>query len=280
MVDVNGTNIFYKVEGTGQPLILMHGGLGLDHTTFEPWLNPLAKKFRLVYYDHRGNGRSDRPNLKTLTHENFIKDAEELRKQLGYEKFILLGHSYGSFLGLEYAIKYQENLTHLILIGTAPSYQFLEPCRKRTLSRLREFQLDTPDNIALVERWIVGEIKSPEEFKQFNALYTRLSPPHPERSTDTILDFTTFNYTIKNCLSKYDIRNQLEAITVPTLIVNGRHDWDTPIEQAALVHKGLPNSTFIIFENSEHEPFADETDLFVRTVMTWIEKTRAGTFPL
>jgi len=272
IAEVNGTEIFYKIEGEGKPLMMMHGGLGEDHKVFSPWLEPLEERFKVIYYDHRGNGRSGRPPLETLTHENFAKDADELRKYLDIDKMILFGHSYGSFLAMEYAIRYQKHLSHLILVGTAPSYEFLDPCRERTIERMARYGLDTSENKALVEKWIFGEFANEEEYNKFGETLKKIYPPHPERSKETIRCFETANYTLKNCLLKYDVREYLGSITVPTLVMNGKEDWDTVIEQAELVHKGIPNSDFVVFEKSGHEPYADETDLFLETLIDWIEK--------
>jgi pimeloyl-ACP methyl ester carboxylesterase len=85
--------------------------------------------------------------------------------------------------------------------------------------------------------------------------------------------FETANYTLKHCLLEYDVREHLGDIKVPTLVMNGREDWDTVLEQAELVHRGIPGSDFAVFEESGHEPFADETELFLKTLMDWIEKT-------
>jgi len=273
MAEINGTEIFYKIKGEGEPMMMMmHGGLGQDHTVFSPWLKPLEERFKVIYYDHRGNGRSGRPPLDTLTHENFAKDADELRKYLGIDKMILFGHSYGSFLAMEYSIRYQEHLSHLILVGTAPSYEFLDPCREKTIERLARYGLDTPDNRVLVEKWILGEFADEAEYNEFGETLDKIYPPHPERSTETIRCFETANYTLKHCLLKYDVRDALEGIKAPTLVMNGKEDWDTVIEQAELVHKGIPNSDFAVFEKSGHEPYADETELFLDTLFDWIEK--------
>jgi pimeloyl-ACP methyl ester carboxylesterase len=58
---LNGTELFYVEVGEGTPCLVMHGGLGFDHTWLHPWLDPLGDVMHLVYYDHRGNGRSGRP---------------------------------------------------------------------------------------------------------------------------------------------------------------------------------------------------------------------------
>jgi proline iminopeptidase len=271
IANINGTEVYYKIKGEGKPLMMMHGGLGQDHTVFLPWLEPLEQKYKVIYYDHRGNGRSGRPPLETLTHENFAKDAEELRKYLGLDKMILFGHSYGSFLAMEYAIRYQENLSHLILVGTAPSYEFLDPCKEKTIERMGRYGLDTPHNRVLVEKWIYGDFENEEEYNELGEILEKISPPHPERSKEMIRCFETANYTLKHCLLKYDVRDGLEKINVPTLVMNGKDDWDTVIEQAELVHKGITGSKFIVFEKSGHDPYADETELFLKTLITWIE---------
>ena len=251
--------------------MMMHGGLGEDHKVFSPWLEPLREQYNVIYYDHRGNGRSGRPPLETLTHENFAKDAEELRKHLGLDKMMLFGHSYGSFLAMEYAIRYPKHLSHLILVGTAPSYEFLDPCRTRTIERLAEHGLDTPENRLLVDKWILGEFADEDEYNVFGKTLKKIYPPHLERSKEVIRCFETANYTLKHCLLKYDVRDGLGDIDVPTLVMNGRADWDTVVEQAELVHKLISGSDFVVFENSGHEPFADETELFLKVLYEWIE---------
>jgi proline iminopeptidase len=272
IAEINGTEIYYKIMGEGKPMMMMHGGLGQDHKVFSPWLEPLEERYKVIYYDHRGNGRSGRPPLETLTHENFARDAEELRQYLEIDKMILFGHSYGSFLAMEYAIRYQEHLSHLILVGTAPSYEFLDPCREKTVERLGMYGLDTPENRVLVDKWILGEFADEEEYNKFGDTLKKIYPPHPERSKEIIRCFETANYTLKHCLLKYDVREGLGRIKVPTLVINGRDDWDTVVEQAELVHKGIPNSDFVVLEKSGHEPFADETELFLETLYGWIDK--------
>src|SRR5215831_21176063 len=100
-VHLNDTDIYYFEVGSGLPCLVMHGGLGMDHTHMHPWLDPLGDRLRLIYYDHRGNGKSGRPPIETLTHDQFSADADALRAHLGYEKIAVLGNSYGGFLAQE-----------------------------------------------------------------------------------------------------------------------------------------------------------------------------------
>ena len=73
-VKLNGTTIWYDVVGSGPPALVLHGGLGLDHP-LSSHAAPLEQRLRLVHLDHRGNGRSSRPALETITIEQLADDA-------------------------------------------------------------------------------------------------------------------------------------------------------------------------------------------------------------
>ena len=95
----------------------MHGGPGLDYTTLLS-LKPLADQFTLVFYDHRCNGRSEGAEQASMTWENLTADADALRQELGFDKWAVLGHSFGGNVALEYALRYPHSLSHLILMNT------------------------------------------------------------------------------------------------------------------------------------------------------------------
>lgn len=94
---INGTELFYVIVGEGLPCLMMHGGLGFDHNVLHPSLDPLGDTFNLIYYDHRGNGRSGTPDKETMTHAQFAADGDALAEHLGHEKVAVIGHSYGGF---------------------------------------------------------------------------------------------------------------------------------------------------------------------------------------
>jgi proline iminopeptidase len=101
---IRGVSLFVKVIGQGLPLLIMHGGPGMDHTSMLP-LKPCADQFTVVFYDHRCNSRSDGADVTSMTWENLTADAEALRQQLGFEKWAVLGHSFGGMVALEYALR-------------------------------------------------------------------------------------------------------------------------------------------------------------------------------
>src|SRR5882724_504394 len=121
-VDANKVLIYYLEMGRGKPLMIVHGGPGASHDYFLPYLLPLARHNRLIFIDERGSGRSQKLEHATgYTVENMVEDVEGVRQALGLGKISLLGHSYGGALAQGYALKYQRNLSHLILGSTFAS---------------------------------------------------------------------------------------------------------------------------------------------------------------
>lgn len=121
-VDARGVMIYYVTVGRGAPIVIVHGGPGATHDYFLPYLLPLARRNKLVFIDERGSGKSGRlEDPAGYTVENMVEDVEAVRQALVLGKITLLGHSYGGVLAQAYALKYQQNLTHLILCSTFPS---------------------------------------------------------------------------------------------------------------------------------------------------------------
>src|SRR2546423_14132018 len=98
--------------GSGLPLVVLHGGPGLDHTMFRPWLDPLGDELRLLYVDERGQGRSERVDPATLSLEGFARDVDLLAEALELDGVALLGHSFGAIV----------TPLHATEIGTAAAY--------------------------------------------------------------------------------------------------------------------------------------------------------------
>ena len=94
IMPIRDASLFVEVIGQGYPLLFMHGGPGLDHATLLS-LRPCADQFTLIFYDHRCNGRSEGTAVSSMTWENLTADADALRQALGFEKWAVLGHSFG-----------------------------------------------------------------------------------------------------------------------------------------------------------------------------------------
>ena len=105
-------DLFVEEVGDGFPVIVLHGGPGMDHTMFRPYLDSLGDEFRVLYVDERGQGRSDRVDPQTLSLEVFAHDVDRLAEALDLPAFALLGHSFGAIISGWHATE----------IGTATAY--------------------------------------------------------------------------------------------------------------------------------------------------------------
>jgi proline iminopeptidase len=226
---INGTELFYAEVGEGIPCLVMHGGLGFDHTYMHPWLDPLGDLMHLVYYDHRCNGRSGRPPLETLTFERLCADADALREHPGFEGVAVMGHSYGGFVALEYALRYPLRVRHLILLDTAPTLDYgaeieTNACRKGATEEQMEALCAPVGDEEEFQR--VLEIISPLYWHRFDAEFDA-------RAFARTVDSAEAYEAGGSLIEGWDLTPRLGEIEAPTLIVVGRDDFVTPRRRRA-----------------------------------------------
>lgn len=266
---VNGTDLFYFTTGDGLPSLVMHGGLGVDHTTLHPWLDSLGDMLHLIYYDHRGNGRSGRPLFETLTLEQFASDANALQSNLGFNKVVVMGHSVGGFIALTFAIEYPDRISHLILMDTAPAFNYVDEImaivQRKGATEEMIAALAAPNPTDDVEFKRMLNIQMPLYFHEFN-----------EEIADQLASTTVFSAfagaSNEVFLPTYDVIEQLGNIRIPTLILAGRSDFICPPSQAKILQKGIPHSELFIFEKSGHFPYIEESDTFFAIVKDWLKR--------
>jgi proline iminopeptidase len=265
---INGTEIFYVTVGEGPPCLVMHGGLGFDHTYLHPWLDPLGDTLELIYYDHRGNGRCARPDKDTMTHKQFALDAAALASYLSHDKVAVLGHSYGGFIGLEFALRHPDRVSHLILLDTAPAMNYPDEIMENAVR-----QGATDEIMAvLTEEWTSDE----DMRKGFPIIWPLYFRSFDQAIAEKLLEnaiVTTYGKAREGEISAYNVTPRLGEIQCPTLVLVGRYDFVCPPSQAHILHDGIPNSELMIFEDSGHLPYVEEADAFFTTVRDWIKRT-------
>jgi proline iminopeptidase len=247
---VNGTELAYVVVGDGVPCLAMHGGLGVDHTQFREWLDPLGDVLRLVYYDHRANGRSGRALPETITLDQLVADADGLRSHLGLGRAAVQGHSVGGCLALEYALRHPERVSHSLLVGTTAAWDYLpelgaELARRDTGPEVVNALFSEPaTDAALAARELalapLGFHRKAAEFAERVFRHTRWSALGWARGRETLFGF--------------DRVARLAKVDVPTLILTGGHDFFCPPAQAERLHRGIRGSERVIFGESGHYP--------------------------
>jgi proline iminopeptidase len=266
---LSDTELFYVEFGEGLPCLVMHGGLGFDHTSLHPWLDPLGEDMHLIYYDHRSNGRSGRPPSETLTFEQLCADADALREHLSFEKVAVLGWSFGGFIALEYALRYPERLSHLILLHSAPAFDYAEEIeanarRKGATQEQLEALEASVDNEA--EFWHLWKLIEPLYFHTFDADLA-------ERMMGKTIVSVEAAEAGEAITEGWDLTSRLSEISAPTLILVGRDDFICPPSQAMIMHEGIPNSELVVFERSGHAAHVEEPESFFDAVRGWLQRT-------
>ena len=268
LANVNGTTLYYELLGEGPPLMLMHGGLGFDHSYFRPWVDPLAEDFTLILYDHRGNGRSERPpDLKDVVHSTWADDADALRQHLGIDRMILLGQSYGGAIALHYALRYQQHLAGLILATAHPAWDYMDVVLEKARQR------GTAEEAAAIERRFFEHLESDEEMANLAAtiggmyFYDRDCAAAKIFGINTVFSAAAYNRSVIDIHAQHNVVDRLGEIDVPTLVLCGADDFITPYEQcSARIHWGIRGSKLVMFERSGHMVFAEEQEKFLDVV--------------
>lgn len=278
---LRGTRIFFDIEGLGlvprgdrmvqKPVaFLIHGGPGADHTSYKPSFSPLSDRLQLVYFDHRGNGRSDRTDPTTYTLDNNVEDMEALRRYLGLGKIVVIGGSYGGMVGLTYASRYPENVSHLIVYATVADSRFLAQAQAILAER------GTAEQRAIAQHLWDGTFRDEEHLAEYFRLMapmysTTYDPEKPGQGWKRAkLSADAINRAFSGFLRSYDIRKDLHKITAPTLVIGGRHDWICQPEFSVEIARLIPNADLRIFEQSGHAIRTDETQALLDAIAGFI----------
>lgn len=278
---IRDTEIYFDVEGAAlvpdgarmkeKPVaFLVHGGPGADHTSFKPTFSPLSRKMQLVYFDHRGQGRSQRGDQLTYTLDHNVEDMEALRQYLGLNQIVVIGASYGGMVALTYASRYPAHVSHLIAIVTVADSRFLERAQQNLTERGTEEQKAIAQH--LWDGTFRDEAHLREYFQVMGSLYSlTYDPTSPKNSWQrAILSPDAINQAFGGFLRTYDVRDQLAKITAPTLVIGGRHDWICPPEFSEEIAELIPNSDLRIFEQSGHAVRADEPEALLDAIAGFI----------
>ena len=291
-VDAKGVLIYFTEFGQGPPLLVVHGGPGASHDYLLPYLVPLARKHRLIFIDERGSGRSERlQNANDYTVEAMAKDVEQVRQALHLGKIALLGHSYGGVLAEAYALKYSQNLTHLILNSTFASTREMnevlahEKAQMPPDKRARLIELEKAGLFDKGEVWEHG--RYPAEYATlawgpgyFPFLYgarpdANYDPTSQNTSTSWELYRTMWGshgeFVIDGNLKSVEYVDKLHTIHVPTLVLVGDHDECDP-SLSREMHEKIKDSQFVILPNSGHMNFVDQPDMWLQSVEDFLAK--------
>ncbi len=279
MLATGDTELFVRAEGSGPPVIVVHGGPLLDHGYLEPWLRPLAADHRLVFYDQRLSGRSSaEAPPESITLERFVDDLEAVRAAGDYPRVDVIAHSWGGLIATLYAARYPERVRRLVLVGPmAPSAELRLEEELAQRERLRPQDLEAMEEVRATPAF---QAQSPEGIEAM--LRARFRSEFGDPSLADSLDFhIEDDYLLRSErfgalfpeLERYDVTGALQAITARTLIVFGDREPGAEIGGAALA-AGIPNATLRRISHSGHFPFVEQPFEFIDVVDAFLDNGR------
>ena len=266
-LDVNGAQLFVQEVGVGPVALVLHGGLGLDQHLYRR-LDPLASMLRLVYVDHRGNGRSSRPDPSTLTMAQWADDAAAVATVVGAgAPVIVIGHSFGGFIAQELAIRHPDAVRALILVTTTPGQLGVDeepaPAGPPIPEEFAAFLATMP---ATDEELAAG-------MGELAPAYLHTAPPETLRESmaGTVFSAVAMRRGFEE-LATWSSVERLAEVRVPVLVVAGRHDAITAWPQAERIANRVGDADVVILENSAHFPWLEEPDAFFATITDWLSR--------
>ncbi len=285
-------NVWTKSFGNSPKikLLLLNGGPGATHEYFECFESFLpAEGIELVYYDQLGCGNSDNPKDTALWDlPRYVEEVEQVRKALNltHDNFYLLGHSWGGILAMEYALKYQKNLKGLIISNMMASGPDYSKYAENVLAKLMDPK-------------VLAEVRAIEAKKDFaNPRYMELLYPHfyaehilrmpPESWPEPVnRSFSKMNqslyvtmqgpseFGLSGKLEKWDVKNVLKTLTVPTLVIGAKHDTMDP-EHMKWIAGEVQQGSYLFCPNGSHMSMYDDQAVYTSGLIRFLKGVDEG----
>lgn len=282
---VDGVRFWYRVAGTdaagAPPVVFLHGGPGYNSESFAVFEGPrLERTQRMVYYDQRGSGRSERPWNGEYSLARMVEDVEGLRRALGVPRIALIGHSFGGTLALEYAARYPEHVSRMVLVGAAGDIpaacharvEFLAMHYAADLARARA---DTAGKHArgdcdlafnTVPDSIRGRVNDETMFP--DSVWS-----HRQDSVDAASGLRNTG-ELSNALFNHGLLayhfDAPARLTMPVLVVAGHQDYAIGLPQQRALAAALPHARILEYERAGHFVYLDEPERFTQDVTRFL----------
>ena len=261
----DGYTLFVEEVAGGDeaPLIVLHGGPGLDHTHLRPWLDPLGEDRRLLYVDERGQGRSERVEPATLSLEVFAQDVDLLAEALELDRFVLLGHSFGAIITTWHAVNVGTADGYVISGGGDSSAQ-LEADVEAALEEMGEEGKEIADSW----EW-EKSVETPEECAELMRIQTPFhfhGPPPPDFAADTVYVADVLRHFANIGYGDFDYTPDLGRVSKPTLVVVGAEDRTTTPRASHVLHAGIAGSQLAVLDGAGHMSMIEAQEPYLAAV--------------
>jgi proline iminopeptidase len=282
VVDVgDGVHLYVEEHGSGSPIIVIHGGPGMDHGSLAADLAPLELHHRVIYYDQRGGGRSTLPaDTALLTIDHHVRDLEALRQHLGIDKVTLLAHSFGPAIAAQYAIHYPQHVERMIFLSPIPPMKgkFFEEYGASLMKRLDDKQrargaelqkaFESSQDATAVCREYWSIMTPPRVAKELSASVVKsdlcTAPAEAIRYGMTKTNSATFG-----SLGDWNWTADLAKVTAPVLVIHGDEDA-IPMAMVNAWATSLPNARILRLKQTAHFPHAERPTIVFPAIETFL----------
>lgn len=275
---VNGIEVWYTSIGGGPPLMVVHGGPGLGHTYMRPAFDPLADRYRVIYPDQRGSGRTPLGDPELLSVAGAVSDLEGLCDALGLQRVNVVGHSTGALLSLIWGAERPERISSLVVAHPAPP--FVEELADRLSGEMERRY--APEDKEELGRIVGSAAFAGREPKAVEALFrTMYLPFFTSRDSAESLDLGFTEITAANIvgaeermmedLERHHPLEALADIQAPTLVLGAELD-PTPEEFGRLVADKIAGARYAFIEGANHFSYLDQPERFERVVRSFLDR--------
>lgn len=286
-IQIGKSSLYVRVIGKGQPVIVLHGGPDFDHSYFLPDLDRLKDTFRLIYYDQRGRGKSaDNVSPDDVTLVSDLSDIDRVRQHFQLNSVVLLGHSWGTVLALEYALRNPTRVSHLILMNPAPASTgdlaasrkiYLQKVgdemeRQRAIIASAAYQSGDPAAVAARYRiHFKPALARDEDYEKL--MKTMLEAFKSQGSSGIVKARAVEERLMRDTwdIPGYDLNAKLHSLRIPTLIIAGDHDF-FPDEVAGHIAQALPNARLVTMKDCGHFAFLECPDTVRNALLEFFKR--------
>ena len=271
-----GLTLHYTVRGSGTPVVLLSGGPGHEAAYLEPVAEMLASEHTTILLEQRGTGRSIPPELNatTVNEDLLVSDLDALRKSLGYKKWTLLGHSFGTFTAMRYVMAHPGETQSLVFLATCPprsedDHFFdnlasrMSPESRKKLTELRaQEKTATPEELTALQTQEKTIGVEPFFFDTSHAKAFIDIPPDPDT-------YHQVNVLLFKEYSHFDFTTQLRNVHVPVLILQGRQD-PLDLEMAGRTRDAIPGAKLVVLERCGHFAWLEAPDQLRSSMLSFL----------
>jgi proline iminopeptidase len=280
-VRVDDIEIACTMVGEGDPVIVIHGAIGLG-STYMRALDPWADQLGLTYYDQRGSGETPLGDVQRVSFAGGVADLEGLRRGLGFERVKLLGHSAGAYLAALYAAAHPENTSSMVLLHAGPP---LVPELMQRFGKQMATARAPADNDAKRAIEESAEFRRQEPLALERHQLNTFLPFFRDRGTIERISLGFTAITAANVqqgpqrmvgsLAALDPMRQFARISCPTLVVHAELD-PIPVEWSRLLAETIPGADFAVIEGGSHFSMIEDAAKLRSSVVPWLRSHGAA----